>query len=208
MKNDYLRIIWFKKASKYSTDAHLINSTFDELMKRYNEDKRFYHDLSHVVDLLKLLEENHFRINDEDVVYYSIWFHDAVYESLRNDNEEKSAEWAAIFLNEIHFPPDRTEKVRRYILATKTHDTTGENDLNYFLDFDMSILGAEETIYDVYTRQVRDEFPFYPTFLYNRGRKKALQEILRKQTIYSTEEYKNRLENISRENMQRELSHL
>ena len=208
MKNDYLRIIWFKRASKYSTDSTLINGVFDELLKNYNSGKRYYHDLSHLIDLLKLLDEVNFQITDEEVVYYAIWFHDAIYEPLKTDNEERSAEWAQSFLSQIGFPPHRIEKVCQYILATKNHTSTGENDLNFFLDFDLSILGAEEMIYDIYSRQIRDEYHFYPNFLYKRGRKKVLQELLKAERIYHTEDYYARLESQSRSNMDREMSNL
>jgi len=208
MKNDYLRIIWFKKASKYSDNASLINNTFDELVKSYTSHKRSYHDLSHVIDLLNLHEQEAFRINDEEVVFFSIWFHDSIYEPLKNDNESKSADWAIHFLQQINFPAGRIEKVKDYILATKTHESNGENDLNLFLDFDLSILGSDEMIYDVYARQIRQEYHFYPNFLYNRGRKKVLQELLAKDRIYITDDFFERIEAQARINMQRELDDL
>ena len=72
MKNDYLRIIWYKKLSKYSDNTALINGTFDELLKNYNSGKRYYHDLTHVIDLLKLMEQVNFQMNDEEVLYFTI----------------------------------------------------------------------------------------------------------------------------------------
>jgi predicted metal-dependent HD superfamily phosphohydrolase len=208
MRNDYLRILFYKRLSKYSSDTALINGTFDKLLKAYESEKRYYHDLTHIVNLLKLMGEHHTLLLDEDVVYLAIWFHDAVFDSWKSNNEEESAEWAREFLTALNFPNLKTEKVVNYIIATKTHESNGDKDMDFFLDFDLSILSAEETIYVVYTKQIRDEFSFYPNFLYNRGRKKVLQNFLGKNRIYKTDLFYENNEIKARENIQRELDAL
>jgi predicted metal-dependent HD superfamily phosphohydrolase len=208
MNTDYLKIIFFKKMLHYCDDKALLESTFKELLELYTADKRVYHDITHIISLLKRWEESKLNINDDDVVYLAIWFHDAIFDTWRSDNEEKSAEMAAEFLAKTSFPPDRIDKVVKYIIATKTHESTDENDLNYFLDIDLSILGSEETIYDIYTKQISDEYSFYPSFLYNRGRRKVLNSFLEKEFIYKTEEYRSKLEEQARVNIARELESL
>jgi predicted metal-dependent HD superfamily phosphohydrolase len=208
MRNDYLRIIFYKRLSKYSTDTAQINGTFDKLLKAYQSEKRYYHDLTHIISLLKLFEEHHGALLDKDVVYLAIWFHDAVFDAWKSDNEEQSAEWAKEFLTTIGFPNAKADKVVNFILATKTHESNGDGDMNYFLDFDLSILSADDTIYDVYTKQIRDEYSFYPSFLYNRGRRKILQNFLNKNHIYKTDVFYGKNEAKARENIQRELDNL
>ena len=208
MKTDYLKIIFFKKMLHYCSDKALIETTFDDLLELYNANNRFYHDLTHVSSLLNRWEDSKLNINDDDVVYLAIWFHDAIFNTWKSDNEEKSAELAVEFLNKTSFPKERIDKVVTYILGTKTHESTGENDMNYFLDIDLSILGSDETIYDIYTKQIRDEYNFYPSFLYNRGRRKVLNSFLDKEFIYKTEEYRSKLEEQARINMARELESL
>lgn len=208
MKNDFLRIIFYKKLSVYSEDTSLINGMFDELLKCYSSSRRYYHDMTHIISLLKLWESNKNRLADEEIIYLSIWFHDAVYDSWKSDNEERSADMAEQFLKSINYPEHRIVKVVEYILATKTHESNGDSDLNFFLDFDLSILGSEETIYDIYTQQIRDEYSFYPGFMYNRGRRKVLKAFLEKDFIYKTEEFRAGLEKQAKENIQRELDTL
>ncbi len=208
MRIDYLRIIFYKKLSQYSQDTADINGTFDELSKLYSSPKRYYHDITHITNLLKLWESNKNKLGDEEIVYLVIWFHDAIYDSWKSDNEELSAEMAKEFLIKINYPIYKIDKIVQYILATKTHESNGDPDLNFFLDFDLSILGADETIYDIYAQQIRDEFSFYPNFLYNRGRRKVLNAILEKKSIYKTDEFKALLENQARLNIQRELDSL
>jgi predicted metal-dependent HD superfamily phosphohydrolase len=208
MKTDYLKIIFYKKLSKFSNDAAFINETFEELLKNYTARGRYYHDLTHIINLLKLYEEYKPSLNDTDVVFFSIWFHDAIFDTWKKGNEEKSADWAKSVLSKTNMPPSRIEKVVDCILATKSHETNGDSDMSFFLDFDMSILGSEETIYEIYTKQISDEYSFYPTFLYNRGRKKVLESFLEKEMIYKTGTFKALLEQSARANIQRELDSL
>jgi predicted metal-dependent HD superfamily phosphohydrolase len=208
MKNEYLRIIFYKKLSEYSQNTAVINGMFDTLEQLYMGSKRYYHGMAHIVNLLKLWEEHKQFLEDDEVVYLAIWFHDAVYEAWKSDNEEQSADMAKKFLDSINYPAEQTKKVVDYILATKTHESNGDNDLNYFLDFDLSILGSQDVIYDVYTQQIKDEYFLYPSFIYNRGRKKAMTAFLQKERIYKTEKFKKLLEQPARANIQREIYNL
>ena len=208
MKKDYLRIIFYKKLSKYSDNTAFINNTFDELVRYYSSDSRQYHGLTHIIKLLRLFDEYKFNLQEEDVVFFAIWFHDAVYSTWRDDNEEKSAFWASEVLKETSIPLAQIEKVVQYIKATKTHESNNDMDLNFFLDFDLSILGADDTIYDVYTRQIREEFSLMPSFLYKRGRRKVLNALLDRPQIYQTSVFYNTMEAKARENLQRELNKL
>lgn len=209
MKNDYLRIIFYKKLSQYSQDTSLINGTFDKLLKLYNTDKRYYHDLTHIISLLKIWEDHKHLLKDDEVVYLAIWFHDAIYDSWKSNNEEKSAEMAKDFLQKINFSSNRIEKVVQYILATKTHHhNESDSDLDFFLDFDMAILGAEDAIYDVYMQQIRDEYSLFPTFMFNRGRKKLLKSFMAQTSIFKTEEFRKKLESQAYDNIKKELAML
>ena len=89
MKKDYLKIIFYKRLSRYSDNTSFINDTFDELIRFYDADSRQYHSLSHIIKLLSLLEEYKAYIQDEDILFFAIWFHDAIYSTWRDDNERK-----------------------------------------------------------------------------------------------------------------------
>lgn len=208
MTNEYLKIIFYKRLSKYTDNAKLINSTFAELLELYSDDRRHYHDLTHIISLLNQFETIKGELTDEDVVYIAIWFHDAVFDTWKSDSEDRSAAFAQEFLQQTKMPPSRIAKVVNYILATKTHEPNGEGDLDYFLDLDLSILGAEETIYDVYTRQIKDEYHLIPGFIYNRGRRKILRGIIERPNIYRTTFFRTKLEMQARQNIERELANL
>jgi predicted metal-dependent HD superfamily phosphohydrolase len=208
MKKDYLKIIFYKRLSKYTNNTSFINNTFDELIRFYTSDARQYHGLPHIVKLLSLHEEYKFYLQDEDVVFFAIWFHDAIYNTWRSNNEEKSAFWARETLRESTMLPENIDKVEQYIWATKTHESNNDSDLNFFLDFDLSILGSDDVIYDVYARQIREEYSLTPSFLYKRGRKKVLQSLLERPRLYQTVIFQKKFEAKARENIQRELKSL
>ncbi len=208
MKKDYLKIIFYKRLSKYTNNTAFINDTFDELIRFYSSDTRQYHGLPHIVKLLSLWEEYRFSLKDEDVVFLAIWFHDAIYNTWRSDNEEKSAFWARETLKESTMSPESIEKVEQYIWATKTHESNNDADLDFFLDFDLSILGSDDAIYDVYARQIREEYSLTPSFLYKRGRKKVLQALLERPNLYHTATFQKKFEAKARENIERELASL
>ncbi len=205
MTNAYLKIIFFKRLSKYTDDNIFIASAFGQLFKNYTDIKRVYHHITHVIHLLKLLDEYALRINNNEVLYFAIWYHNAVFYARRNNSFELSAALAKEKLTKARLPAEMTEKIERYILAVKEYISDGTNDLNYFLDFDLSIYASDRTIYEVYVRQLREEWHFYPSFLLRARRKKFLSDLLEKNFIYNTEEFRTSSEKIARDNIRFEL---
>src|SRR6266849_5196766 len=62
-----------------------------ELISAYTAPDRHYHDLRHIEALLGLAHACASAISDGDAVEAAIWFHDAVYDTRRSDNEGRSA---------------------------------------------------------------------------------------------------------------------
>lgn len=62
------------------------------LQARYAEPQRAYHTLAHIEACLALLAEREDLSEAERrLLTCAIWWHDAVYDPLRHDNEEQSA---------------------------------------------------------------------------------------------------------------------
>src|SRR5262245_42014043 len=118
-----------------------------ELTALYEAPDRYYHGLAHVESLLALAREYRAALSDPNAVEAAIWFHDAIYDSARRDNEERSAELAVRQLAG-RAAADRVARVEAMIKATATHqvpdlgDEAARRDAALFLDFDLSILGA------------------------------------------------------------------
>ena len=95
-------------------DSHL--DLRDELLAAWERDG--YHDLLHLTEVLDRLA----LLGVEDpVVLLAAWFHDAVYDGDRDD-EERSAEWAMRAL-----PPELGPEVARLVRMTATHDPSPDD---------------------------------------------------------------------------------
>jgi predicted metal-dependent HD superfamily phosphohydrolase len=207
---DNIRALWHQLAGKYSNDKVLIDQFFREIERKYTSSRRHYHNLHHIQALLQFCETYAGQLQDPDVVAFSVFYHDIIYNVLRKDNEPRSAGLAVKRLLALGVPAIKVEQVKIFIEATQTHtvssDVTYTTDLQLFLDFDMSILGAGWDAYEGYTRQVRREYRIYPDKLYYPGRWQFLQHCLQAVFIFQTPVFRELYETQARENMARELA--
>ena len=119
-----------------------------------------------------------------------------------------SALFAGNRLRELGLPEEKIEQCKIQIKATSSHETSDDSDINYLLDFDLSILGAPAKTYQEYTIQIRKEYSIYPNFLYRKGRKKVVRHFLGMPQIFKTSEFISEYEPQARENLKRELEQL
>ncbi|MGO4293714.1 HD domain-containing protein [Chitinophaga sp. RAB17] len=209
MQVSELRAPWTQTNFPYTDDLMFINQSYVTMMMAYQEEKRHYHDISHILQLVSLQQAYTDRILDNEVVLFSIFFHDIIYNAQRSDNEEMSAAAAVTHLRKIGFPAEKTTAVNDFIIATKTHINPQNNpDLDYFLDFDLQILGASPEAYQQYTRQIRQEYSIYPDLLYKPGRKRVLQHFLEMPAIFRTPVFRELYEESARNNIQAEIDTL
>ena len=87
----------------------------------YAAAERHYHGLAHIEALRRLAARLRAELNDPAAVDAAIWFHDAVYDSRRADNEEKSAALAAAWLAG-RAAPVRLARIVAMIKATAGHE--------------------------------------------------------------------------------------
>jgi predicted metal-dependent HD superfamily phosphohydrolase len=149
------------------------------------------------------------KLQDHNAIRFAIWFHDAVYDTKKSDNEEKSADFAAEILSGLNVNLETIDEVRGLISATKDH--SGKNlseDAKFFLDMDLAILGVPEAIYGEYSKAIRAEYAWVPAFMYRRGRKKILKSFIERERIYYSDEMQARFETQARMNIAHELASL
>ncbi|MDR6967490.1 putative metal-dependent HD superfamily phosphohydrolase [Flavobacterium arsenatis] len=179
---------------------------WNELKKAYTKKERHYHNITHLVEMIACYETYKNQLQFPNELLYSIFYHDIIYKSTRKDNELKSAVLAVGLL------PDNTsinkQVIFDMILATKDHISKGVEDEKWLIDFDLRILAKDWEDYQVYYKQIRKEYSIYPDFLYNPGRKKALEDFLEKDFIYQTESFRELFEAKARENIKKEIKEL
>lgn len=179
-----------------------------EVVKRYSESNRHYHNLDHITHLLQQLLSIKDQVKEWNAVLFAIYYHDIIYDVLKNDNEEKSATYASEHMAKLAAPRQQVELCRQNILATKSHYPNDNADTNLFTDADLSILGSDWKTYDNYCQLIRREYAIYPDFLYRPGRKKVLHRFLAMDKIFKTETFFNQFEEQARQNIAEELRRL
>lgn len=180
-----------------------------KIAEEYQAENRSYHNFEHVENLLSFLNERKQEIRDLDGVKFAAWFHDVVYDTGAKDNEEKSAQYAQNYLEQLGIPEEIIAHVVALIMATVKHEVI-ENDYDsaIFLDADLAILGASEENYDKYAAKIRKEYAWVPDEEYKAGRIKVLKSFLERPRIYFTEEAGKELEQQARANTEREITRL
>jgi predicted metal-dependent HD superfamily phosphohydrolase len=96
------------------------------------------------------------------------------------------------------------------ILATIKHEPPQQasQDLRFFLDFDLAILGSEFSIYQAYAQKIRQEYAIFADELYIPGRIMVLEKLLDRPRLFQTEPFYDQYEEQARNNLHRELLEL
>lgn len=201
---------WNALIAPLAPDAALRDATYQQLTAAYSGSGRHYHDLRHVQALLDTVDEYAGLVEDREVVELAVWFHDAVYDYLSSENETRSAELARQFLAHSTLSSERQEMVAYLIECTASHAAAHAPapDLDFFLDADLRVLGAEPAAYNEYARQIRQEYRLVPAILYRRGRRKVLEQLLAAPALYRTPEFQQRFDAAARHNLRAELDGL
>jgi predicted metal-dependent HD superfamily phosphohydrolase len=179
----------------------------DDLIARYGEEHRRYHTTEHLAGVLDLVEEFADDAADADAVRLAAWFHDAVYDPERGDNEERSAALAERMLADTDLPPETVAEVARLVRLTATHDP-GTQDFNgqVLCDADLAILAASPADYAAYASAVREEYAFVPEEIFVAGRSDVLRSLLALPALFRTAMGRERFEAKARHNMETELT--
>ncbi|MGL5858366.1 MAG: HD domain-containing protein [Angustibacter sp.] len=180
-----------------------------ELLARYDEPHRHYHDTRHlgeVVGAVALLAEH---ARDLSAVMVAAWWHDAVYLPGADDNEVASAALATATLDGWEAAPDRALHIGDLIRMTATHRPQPHDaDATVLSDADLAILASPPARYAEYVAGVRREFAVLPHQAFADGRAAVLRDLLDRDHIFSTPSGRARWEAPARENIERELRHL
>jgi predicted metal-dependent HD superfamily phosphohydrolase len=203
-----LKEIFIELLTKYTDNERVKNKLWTEIEKNYSSKKRHYHTLQHLDNLLSQLTEVKSEIQNWETTLFTLFYHDIIYNSIKSDNEEKSAGLAEKRMTQISVSNYEIELCKKQILATKSHIKSIDSDTNYFTDADLSILGQNWETYLLYCKNVRKEYSIYPAIVYNPGRKKVLNHFLSMDRIFKTDFFYNKFETQAKQNLQQEIESL
>jgi predicted metal-dependent HD superfamily phosphohydrolase len=186
--------------------AHLTEELREDLLARWSEAHRKHHTVTHLhemLDAIGLLADSGLAF-DREAVELAAWFHDAIYEIGRDDNEDRSAELARKLLASS---PIRDE-VARLVLVTKTHEVA-DDDINGAVlpDADLSVLGTQALRYRHYAAAVREEYADVPDDVFKPARAQVLTSLLDGR-LFHTAAGRERWEQTARRNIAEEVGEL
>ena len=178
------------------------------LLARYREPHRHYHTVQHLDECFERWPEIRDHAAHPAEVALALWFHDAVYDTHRADNEALSAALARDTALDLGVAADAAQRIADLILFTR-HAVEAEGaDAEALVDVDLSILGAASARFDEYESQVRREYAWVAEETFRKRRAEVLEQFLGRRHIYSTVLFRERYEPPARANLKRSLQAL
>ena len=175
-----------------------------DLLARWAEPHRRYHDVAHLAAVLDRVDELLAYATDPVAVRLAAWFHDAVYDPTRPDNEQASARLALAVLGRLDRPAD---EVARLVRLTVTHDPERDDANGAVLcDADLAVLAGGPDEYAAYASAVREEYARVDDAHFAAGRARVLQALLDRPALFRTPAGRDRWEVAARHNVQTELT--
>lgn len=198
---------WRSLCAKF-TKSSRVTERFDEIVRRYNEPQRSYHNEKHIAHCLAEFRPVAHLAEHIIEVELALWLHDVVYDPHRSDNEEASAEFARSICEQAEIDDAFKRRVADLILATKHNAPAVTNDAQLVVDIDLAILGEDESRFWQYEAQIREEYAFVPEQVFRTKRAEILERFLQRERIYMTDEIFGRYETAARQNLKQSIAAL
>lgn len=199
----------WREALPASAPPRAVASVGEDLLIRWHEPRRRYHTVGHLVAVLHVIDDYAHRVVDPAAVRLAAWYHDAVYDPERLDNEEASALLAEATLPRLGVDPTQVSEVARLVRLTAGHDPMpGDRNGGLLTDADLAILAAPPEAYRSYTAAIRREYAHVPDGAFVAGRAAVLENLLSLRRLFHTAELRERWEGAARSNLSWELTGL
>jgi predicted metal-dependent HD superfamily phosphohydrolase len=187
---------------------HWSDTVFLELVARYSERHRHYHTLQHLRECFAHVDAVPKLVQHPEEIAIALWFHDAIYDVHRHDNEAQSAAWAQRALTDAGVGHEACDRIRSLIMATCHNARPDSPDAQILVDVDLAILGESVTRFDAYEQQVRAEYAHVPEQNFRDGRAQILSSFLGQPQLYLTPHFHALLERPARDNLHRSIATL
>ncbi|MGA7882612.1 MAG: hypothetical protein WCD63_17245 [Terrimicrobiaceae bacterium] len=149
---------------------------WEDLNARYSDTRRAYHSWTHIADLLQKLDDLSYLATRRPIIATAIFWHDAVHltqnaDGSQRSNHENVKDSTELFQRYTLLEHPDADAVHDMIIATADHIEAKakteyypgfSDDLDFFLDLDLSSLGASwEKFVDNFTK-IQFEFSWVP----------------------------------------------
>jgi len=197
---------WKQTLQIFDVEQTAIAQSFTLITQAYCSADRHYHNLKHIHHVLSAIDTLQIYAQDLTSIRLAAWFHDIIYDTKSQDNEEQSAEYASELLKNLHIPVQNIETTANLILQTKYHQAEDDIDSQILLDADLAILAGSIEEYQAYALAIRQEYAWVSNADYIVGRQQVLQRFLQRSRIYSTALMFQTSEKLARSHLEMEIS--
>ncbi|WP_448625575.1 HD domain-containing protein [Geodermatophilus sp. URMC 64] len=174
----------FEDWAALAGDSPTSRTEWAALVEAWSEPHRRYHDLAHLAAVLGIVGELAAAATDADAVRLAAWYHDAVYDPRRDDNERVSAARARAGLRGL-VDDARIAEVERLVLLTAGHDPQpGDANGAVLCDADLAVLASPPEAYAAYASAVREEYRHLSDEVFTAGRAAVLERLLALPALY------------------------
>lgn len=202
---------WLQLMTELNVPPVVAKKRWRELELLYRSDGRFYHTLRHVTHFLDCLARLALNGDVSPAMRLAAFYHDAIYDAKRKDNEKRSAQLMVEFGLEAGIARGVISDAEALVLATRKHKVLRgrlSEDSKLFLDCDLMILAASPAVYDKYAANVRLEYSHIKTRDFKAGRADFMEKFLKRKRIYMSDLVHSEFEAAARKNLNRELARL
>lgn len=202
-------------ALQSNSDAGLTSSAdaaavAEGLLGRWREPQRSYHDVTHLSEMLAAIALLSFGASrSASLPNLVAWYHDAVYDPARTDNEAASAALARHQLTQLGIDHETIDEGAALIEQTADHVLPRPGTAAAIVhDADLWILASPPDRFDEYCAQVRREYAAVRDTAYAHGRSAILRTLLERPRLYADPPAGAGWEEQARANLRRELGRL
>ena len=131
----FLRQKWAQICLFYQLSPEKIIELAKNCLGAYSQKGRFYHNLSHIFNLIQLSEGLNLPQNELFLFQIAIFYHDIIYNPTSKTNEAESAELAKNHWQNVLSAADM-EQLQTYILSSTQHQNLNQKaETQLFLAF-------------------------------------------------------------------------
>jgi len=183
-------------------------SLHSDIVRAYAEPQRKYHTMGHIEHCLRQLDLARASLGPliglpeggAEAVELAIWFHDVIYDPDASDNEPRSAELFVSIADGV-LAPETVPSVDRMIMATMHVGMPGADDERLMVDVDLSSFGMPWDKFYRDSIDVRAEMSHLSESRFAIGHARFLKGLLERESIYSTDFFRDLYEARARENI-------
>ena len=199
---------WFDLCERLGVSKELAATTFEKLDNSYAFPARVYHSLDgHIAPGLIILEEIRMLgiAKNFNALQFAWFCHDVICDPKLKDNEVRSAEFAINLISEMNLSEDFSKVVRDLIIVTNRPVIPENRDECLIIDIDHANFGWDNSLFKEQTRAIREEFHFVSDADFNQNTTKLFSKMLKKNSVFLTDYFKERYERKARSNLERAL---